>query len=130
MGAFDYIIILLSFVYALALTHVLSRVGGLLLAHARVRFSGLQIVVMLNAVTQVYLNWLTIWDMRSLKGWDLLSITVLFAFAVANYFVCVAAAPDVAADRPIDLEAFYWENRRLFWGLVALVMVVALAANF
>ncbi len=38
MSSFDFVLILLSFVYALALGHVLQRVGGLLVARERVRF--------------------------------------------------------------------------------------------
>ena len=38
MGAFDHVMVLLSFVFALALTHLLSRVGSLMLARKRVRF--------------------------------------------------------------------------------------------
>jgi hypothetical protein len=130
MAAFDYVIVLLSFVFALAMTHLLSRAGELMLARQRVRFSGLQALMMLVALTQVYLNWLTIWDARSVKAWDLLSVTILFVFAVGAYFVCVAAAPTVAEDGAIDLEAFYWRNRRLFWGLFTAGVALGMATNF
>ena len=129
MGAFDHIVLLLSFVFALALTHLLSRVGALLLARKRVRFSGLQALVIVNAVAQVYLNWLTLWADRGVRSWDLLDITLLFAFSLANYFVCAAAAPEGEPEGQIDMRAFYWENRRLFYGLVALLMITAIAGN-
>ena len=129
MGAFDHVVLLLSFVFALALTHLLSRVGALVLARKRVRFSGLQALVIINAVTQVYLNWLTLWSDRGVKDWGLLDITLLFAFSMANYFVCAAAAPEGELEGRIDMEAFYWENRRLFYGLIALLMIAAIAGN-
>jgi hypothetical protein len=130
MSAFDYILLLLSFVFALALTHLLSRVGELLLARRRVRFSGLQTLVIINAIVQVYLAWLTIWDTRSVRVWDLSTITIFFAFAIGNYFVCVAASPEIPAEGPIDMEASYWNNRRLFYGIVAMLSVVSIATNF
>jgi hypothetical protein len=40
MGPFDHVTVLLSFVYALALTHLLTRMGSLLVARRRVVFSG------------------------------------------------------------------------------------------
>jgi hypothetical protein len=130
MGKFDFILLLLSFVFALALAHLLSRVGALLLARERVRFSGLLTVAILNAVTQVYVDWLGMWDYRGLKEWDLLTITLFFTSAVLVYFICVAAAPEAPADQPIDMEAFYWKNRRLYYGLFLLLVVNFVGASW
>jgi hypothetical protein len=129
MGAFDHVTILLSFVFALALTHLLSRVASLLLARERVRFSWLLSIAILNAVGLVYSNWLALWDMSVIKEWDLASITIMFAFSVVIYFVCAAAAPEPEVEGTIDMEMFYWRNHRLFYALIVLCMVLALAAN-
>jgi hypothetical protein len=83
MAAFDHILLLFSFVFALALTHLLSRVGTLLLARKRVKFSALHALEIINAVGWVYANWLLLWDLHGIKNWDLLSITIWFAFATA-----------------------------------------------
>ena len=45
---FQHITVLFSFVFAIALTHVLSCVSKLILARDRVRFSGLHALWMLN----------------------------------------------------------------------------------
>ena len=129
MSAYDHIITLLSFVYALAIAHLLSRVAALLLARGRVHFSGLQALAMLNAGTQPFLNWLISRDSHGVTVWSLADITASFLFAVTNFLVCAAAAPEVPAEGPVDLEAFYWANRRLFWGLVALMMIVGLGSS-
>jgi hypothetical protein len=130
MGKFDFILLLLSFVYALALAHLLSRLGALVLARERVSFSGLLTVAILNAVAQVYVDWLSMWDYRGLKEWDLTTITLFFTSAVLVYFICVAAAPEAPADRPIDMEAFYWKNRRLYYGLFLLLLVNFVACSW
>jgi hypothetical protein len=130
MNAFDHVMLLLSFVFALALTHLLSRVGALLLARERVRFSGLLGVAILNAIALVYCNWLQFWDVRGMRQWDLFSITALFAFSVTLYFVCAMAAPESVAEGPVDMEAFYWRNRRPFYSLIVLCLVLALLCNF
>jgi hypothetical protein len=129
MAAFDHILLLFSFVFALALTHLLSRVGALLLARKRVRFSALPTLMILNAVGWVYANWLLLWDLHGIRNWDLASITTWFAFAVSNYFICVAAAPDVEPAGPIDMEQFYWDNRGLFYVLMLLATVLAMGTN-
>jgi hypothetical protein len=130
MNAFDHVMVLLSFVFALALTHLLSRVGALILARERVRFSGLLTIAILNAVALVYTNWLQFWDVRGMRQWDMFSITTMFAFSVALYFVCATAAPEPAEEGPIDMEAFYWRNRRPFYALIVLCLVLALLCNF
>ncbi len=129
MGAFDHILLLFSFVFALALTHLLSRVGALLLARKRVRFSALHTLEIVNAIGWVYANWLLLWDLHGIRNWDLVSVTIWFAFAVSNYFICVAAAPDIEPAGPIDMEKFYWDNRKLFYALMLLATVVAMATN-
>lgn len=129
MGAFDHVLVLLSFVYALALTHLLSRIGSLLLERARVRFSSLLAVCMVIAVLMVFANWLSLWDVRGMREWDLFSVTMQFAFAVAIYFVCALAAPDSDNEDVIDMESFYWRNRRLFYAVLLACMFLSLIIN-
>src|SRR5207302_7729484 len=57
MTAFEHVTALLSFVYALALTHLLARVAELIVACERVKFSGLLALGMVNAVLLVFVNW-------------------------------------------------------------------------
>jgi len=130
MAKFDFILLLLSFVYALALAHLLSRVGALVLARRRVRFSGLLTVAILNAALQVYVDWLGMWDYRGLKQWDLFNISLLFIASVLVYFICVAAVPAETGEQPTDMEAFYWSNRRLYYGLFVVLLVVFVASSF
>lgn len=130
MHAFDFVLLLFSFVFALALTHLLSRVGTLLLARKRTRFSALQTAVIVNAVVLLYVNWLALWYLHGIKDWDIASITVFFAFALSTFFFCAAAAPEVPAEGQVDLEAFYWDNYRLFYGFIFLQTVLAMLTNF
>jgi hypothetical protein len=129
MGAFDHVLVLLSFVYALALTHLLSRIGALMLARERVRLSGLLAICMANAILMVFANWLSLWDIRGMREWDLFSVTTQFAFAVAIYFVCALAAPEAGDGDVIDMEAFYWRNRRLFYSTLLICMILSLIIN-
>ena len=129
MRAFDHVLTLYSFVFALALTHLLSRVGALMLARKRVRFSALHAFMVVNAVVLVFVNWLALWFVHDVGEWDLFSIVIYFLFALASFFFCAAAAPEAPSEGTIDLEAFYWENYRLFYGLIALQTVVAMLSS-
>src|ERR1051325_5083083 len=107
MSAFEHVTALLSFVYALALTHLLARIAELVVARERVRFFGLLALGMVNAVLLVFINWLSIWDLRSVISWDIVSIAVQFLFAIALCFLCVLVGPQTPDEGPIDLEEFF-----------------------
>lgn len=126
MESFDFVLILLSFVYALALGHLLQRVGGLLVARERVRFSGLLALAIVNAVAQVFIDWLAIWDYRALGAWDLYTVTLFFVSSIVLFLMCAAVAPEAGPDQPVDMEAFYEKNHRLFYGLYVLLLITFL----
>jgi len=77
----------------------------------------------------VFANWLSIWDLRSVKTWDLATITVQFLFAVAVYLTCVLVGPKTPDDGPIDLEDFFWRQRRYLYGALLACVLLALIAN-
>jgi hypothetical protein len=126
-GAFEFLLILLSFVYALALTHVLSRIGALVLAFKRVRFSALLSLVILNALVQVFLGWLVLWNFRGVRQWDLISVVLQFALAIMTYFICIFAVP--ASDEELDMVALYERRRRPFYMSVLVLYVFAVVSN-
>jgi hypothetical protein len=119
----------LSFVYALALTHLLARIAELVVARDRVRFSGLLALGMVNAVLLVFVNWLSLWDLRSVTNWDLASIAIQFLFAVSVYIICALVGPKMPDDGTIDLEDFFWRQRTYFYGAIIVCLILALLAN-
>jgi hypothetical protein len=128
MTAFEHITALLSFVYALALTHLLARIAELVVARERVKFSGLLALAMANAILSVFANWLSLWDFRSIKVWDLASITVNFLLAVAIFLICAWVGPKTD-EGEIDLEHFFWRQRPYFYGALLATFVLSLLAN-
>ena len=129
MSAFEHVTALLSFVYALALTHLLARIAELIIARERVKFSGLLALGMVNAVLMVFVNWLSLWDLRSVTNWDLASIAIQFLFAVSVYVICALVGPKAPDDGTIDLEDFFWRQRPYFYGALIVCLLLALLAN-
>lgn len=129
MGAFEHVTVLLSFVYALAITHLLSRVGELIVQRARLRFSALLALVMILGITLVYSNWISLWDLRSASHWDQLTILSQFSFAIFNYLFCAISAPEARETGPIDMEAHYWRQRRYMFSLLLAVEILSLIGN-
>jgi hypothetical protein len=62
---FQHVIVLVSFIFAIALTHVFSSASQLLLARDRVRFSAILAVSMVNAALGVIINWLGLWELQT-----------------------------------------------------------------
>jgi len=129
MSAFEHVTALLSFVYALALTHLLARIAELVVARARVRFSGLLALGMVNAILMVFVNWLSLWDLRSVTSWDIASIAIQFLFAISVYVICALVGPKTPDDGTVDLEDFFWRQRSYFYGAIIVCLVLALLAN-
>jgi hypothetical protein len=129
MSAFEHVTALLSFVYALALTHLLARIAELVVARERVKFSGLLALAMVNAVLMVFVNWLSIWDLRSVTSWDIASIAIQFLFAISVYVICALVGPKAPEEGAIDLEDFFWRQRPYFYGATVISLVLALLAN-
>ena len=127
MGAYQHVIVLLSFIYALALTHLFTRIGALLLARERVTFSTLLAMAQANAILTVCLNWLFLWNLHDIQVWQITPIIIELAFASAVFFLCIFCAPDVAADDPVDMEAFYWRQRVPFYGAALAVQLIGMA---
>jgi hypothetical protein len=128
MKPFEHITTLLSFVYALALAHLLARIVALFDARARVRFSGLQALMSVNAIQLVFLNWLSLWQLRTVSVWDFGSIAANFVLGVILFFICAIAAPHTA-DGSIDLEAYYQHAREPYYWLNIAGLVVTELTN-
>ena len=114
MSAFEHVTALLSFVYALALTHFLARIAELIVARERVKFSGLLALGMVNAVLLVFVNWLSLWDLRSVTSWDLASVAIQFLFAVSVCVVCALVGPQGSGRRCPRSERFFLAPTPLF----------------
>src|SRR5712692_1991767 len=108
---FQHITILFSFVFAIALTHVVSCVSKLILARDRVRFSGLHALWMLNALMLLLINWLSLWLLQNIKHWSVGEIMVQLGWAIPQYFTCSLISMPVGNEEVMDMRAFYERQR-------------------
>ena len=125
---FQHVTVLVSFIFAIALTHIFSSASQLLLARDRVRFSALLAVSMVNAAFGVTINWLSLWELQNLKHWSLGEILLQLGWVVPNYFACALVAMPVGENGPLDMAAFFERQRRIiFSATLALSMMGGLA---
>jgi hypothetical protein len=129
MSAFNHILTLVAFVFAVALAQLLVRISALIAARERVAYSGLSALAMANAILLVYANWLAMWELRTATDWRLLPITVIFLFSLSVCFISTLSAPQEFGDKLIDLEAFYWRQRRTYFAAWFVCECLAILGN-
>lgn len=129
MGAFEHIISLLSFVYALAIAHLLTTAARLIGSRERVRFSWLHAYWMLNALIVLVVDWISYWDMHAVPSWTMVSIGVVLAQSFVDYMQAALVCPEIPAEGPIDLVAFHETRSRRYIGAFAVTTVMALISN-
>ena len=125
---FQHVTVLVSFIFAIALTHVFSSASQLLLARARVVFSALLAVSMVNAALGIIINWLGLWDLQNLKHWSLGEVVLQLGWVIPNYFSCSLVAMPISESGPLDMSAFFERHRRvIFSATIALSVMGGLA---
>jgi hypothetical protein len=129
MNAFEHVIVLLSFVYALAIAHLLTTIARLIGSGERVRFSWLHGYWMLNALIVLIADWISYWDIRSVPSWTMVSILVVLLQSFVDYMQAALVCPEIPADGPIDLVEFHRTRSRRYIGAFAVTVTMASITN-
>jgi hypothetical protein len=129
MGAFEHVISLLSFVYALAIAHLLTTVARLIGARERVRFSWFHAYWMLNALFVLVVDWISYWDMHAVASWTTASIFIVLGQSFVDYMQAALVCPDIPEHGTVDLVAFHRSRAGRYIGAFALTTIVALLDN-
>lgn len=129
MGAFEHIIALLSFVYALAIAHLLMTAARLIASSERVRFSWFHAYWMANALFVLVIDWISFWDMHAVSTWTIASIAMVLMQSFVDYMQAALACPEIPPDGEIDLVAFHATRARRYIGAFAVTTVWALVDN-
>jgi hypothetical protein len=127
---FQHVTVLVSFIFAIALTHVFSSASQLLLARDRVRFSALLTVSMVNAALGVIVNWLGLWELQNLRHWSLGEVLLQLGWVVPNYFSCSLVAMPVSENGPLDMSAFFDRQRRIIFSAALAMSLMGGLANY
>lgn len=126
MSAIELVCALLSFVYALALTHLLQSASELWVARDRLRPSASLIAWMTLAALMLVNNWLALVPLAQ-SEWSQVSVMINFATAVIQYFTCSIASMKVPEEGPIDMRAYEDRNgvgyKVAYLALTAIVLV-------
>lgn len=127
---FEQVTVLLSFIYAIALTHLLSSANELVLERRRVKFSGLYALWMASAALILIENWLSFWGLHALKQWTIGEILLQLALAVAQYFTCSLLTIRPKEAETIDMAALYEDRRAIVASAFITLLILAMVMNY
>jgi hypothetical protein len=127
---FQHVSVLVSFIFAIALTHVFSSASQLLLARDRVRYSALLTVAMVNAALGVIINWLGLWELQNIKHWSLGEVLLQLGWVVPNYFSCSLVAMPYSESGLLDMPAFFERQRRVIFSATLALSVMGGLATY
>src|SRR4029077_8257233 len=127
---FQHVTVLVSFIFAIALTHVFSSASQLILARDRVRFSWLLSVSMVNAAVGVIINWLGLWQLENIKHWSPAEVLIQLGWVCPNYFSCSLVAMPFSETGPLDMPCYFERQRRIIFSATLALSVMGIMGTY
>ena len=117
MTYFEYLAIYIGIIVGLALSNIFMSLHKLIEAASRVRWHWMAPATAIYAATITLGSFWSLWVRRN----DVVHHTFLTALPTAIalgllFLTCAAALPDDVPQSGLDLKAYYFDNRRRFWG--------------
>jgi hypothetical protein len=127
---FAHVSVLLSFVYAIAVSHILVSVTELVWARDRVRVSWLHALWMFNAMLALLTSWIGMWFLSARPNWDVAEVVITFTSAVIQYFTCSLLSIRPRDEGIIDVPAFFARQRPFIFATFAVLLLVNMFQNW
>ncbi|UCC23935.1 MAG: hypothetical protein JSU98_09365 [Gemmatimonadales bacterium] len=118
MQLFEFLMVLISVVIGLGLTEILSGVANLLRARQTVRVHWIHALFVFGIFFALLQQWWESWDMVGLESIGFPVVLALLAPSVILFLIAHLIFP--ARTHDVDLEAYYYQQAPLLWGLVIL----------
>lgn len=119
---FSYLNVLIAIVLGLALANLLGGLGRLMHARKRVKIylpSLLFTTWMFFAIVQ---DWWADYDLRRFPNLGFSGFVATLMLPVILYLLCTLVLPPEDTGGTIDLRAWYYDNRKWFFGLLVLIV--------
>jgi len=129
MHAFDFILVLFSFVYAAAVTHLLSTAGEIIIASKRIRLSWINAGWMCAALLFTCAWWIGLWDLHTITVWTVGAVAFYFSVAAGIYLNARLVSPRIPEQGAIDLCAFHADEGRKYLLTYTILSVVTIITN-
>ena len=129
LDLFEFILIITSVIYALAVAQILSGISRLAQTPTPIRSYFAHTLWVIFFFLYIFLIWWATWEFRSVTwtfpqyGYMLIAPTLLF-------FACSLLIPQRIGDKEVDLEAHFFQVRRpLFWSFLLASVAIIVDGN-
>ena len=129
MSPFEFIILFFSFIYTLALTHLLFAWTRMVRHRRQLVLSWPHLLWMLVALTHLSVNWLSLWDFRRGGGLSLATIASGLVLVIISYSICALVSPDFEGGETYDMKLFHQRESQTYIGAILVFVVTAIAVN-
>jgi len=128
---FDFVAVFYSVVLGVAVAQLITGVGRLVEERRRVRNYWVHSVWILTVLLTDANNWWSLWSVRDIASWRLVSFLLLIALTALIFLMTVLLfpRPPEPAER-IDLREHYYENSTIFLRANAAAWGTALLCNW
>jgi len=120
---FDYLGVLVSVIFGLALTHLLTGLSRLIQKRSHVRVYWVHVVWTANIILYVLGLWWGMYWWKHLQDWTIERFLFLSGYASVIYLLSALLYPHEVAEG-LDFEAHFESNRRWFFGVFLLAIVL------
>lgn len=130
MGPFEFMILFVSFIYTLGLTHLLFAMTRMI-RHRRVLiFSWPHFLWMLVAFMNLTANWIALYDFHRFERLTLPTLAFGLLFTIVIYLECALVSPDFEDGESYDMRAFHDRESVTYIGIVIALALVGLLSNY
>ena len=124
MDLFEFILIITSVIYAMAIAQILSGISRLAQTGAAIRWFLPHTMWIAILFIWVVLVWWSVWEFRSLD-WTFPRYLYILIAPTIVFFTCSLLIPQNLDRQDVDLKAHFSHIRRLFLGSFAVASFVA-----
>ena len=122
MDHFEFILVITSVVYALALTQLLTGIGRLAQSEGSIRWYVPHTVWIVNLFLATLLSWWAGWEFRDVE-WTFPKFGYLFVSPIFLFFATTLAIPKRIGNQDVNLERHFNKVRRLtLWSLFVVLL--------
>jgi hypothetical protein len=130
MSPFEFIILFFSFIYTIALTHLLFA-GTRMVRHRRqLVLSWPHLLWMLAALGNLSANWISLWDFRGQGDLSLTTVASGFLLVIINYSWCALVSPDFEGGETYDLKQFHACEGPTYIAAALALIIASILVNF
>jgi hypothetical protein len=116
MGAFEYLSVLISIIFALGMTRVLWGVGEMLQALSRRRIYWVHVIWIINLFLYLVVEWWIFYRWRNQQPWTFLLFIFVLIGPTLLYLESILLFPrEAALDDSVDYKTHYYANHRAFF---------------